>query len=173
MGIIKDIFQYGTPIGWMTLPGEAVAEKLGEVIGPTVLNATDQGADLEAINGFFLSTTPSTVAAEKLKDDWMRWYSALSMYDKATNENIAAEAFNRRNAFIRAQATPDEKVFVDQWIKDVPAYDPVTGKPNYVTSTGDRIKQPEPLIPTSYKIAAFAAAGVTLVLVALKKLRLL
>jgi hypothetical protein len=147
---------------------------LVDLIAPTVLNASDQAANIEAINTFMLTTQPLGNKAQSLRDDWMQWYGGLTWFQKNLESNTQAEAFNRRNAYMRANTdSADELERVNNFIKNAPAFDPVTGKPNLVTSTGDRVINPEPLIPTSYKVIGIATAVGIATLALLKKIRLI
>lgn len=147
---------------------------LVDLIGPSILNASDQAANIEAINSFMLTTQPLTNKSQVIRDDWMRWYAPLTWYDKNFGSNTEAEAFNRRNAYMRANvATAEELAQVNAFIKKAPAFDPVTGKPNLITSSGDRVLNPEPLVPTSYKVVGIVTVlGIT-TLAILKKIRLI
>ena len=147
---------------------------LVDLIAPSVLNASDQAANIEAINTFMLTTQPLTKKSEAIRDEWMHWYRPLSWFDKNFGTNTEAEAFNRRNAYMRANvATAEELAQVNEFLKKVPAFDPVTGKPNLVTTSGDRITTPEPLVPTSYKVVGIVTVlGIT-TLAILKKIRLI
>ena len=166
MGIIADAFSF-TPTGM-------IVNALGETFGPTVLAASDQAADIDAIHEFFTRTEPINNKAQDLKDDWMRWRAGLTWHDRNINENVGAEAFNRRNEFMRANAQSQAELDrINEILKKVPAFDPVTGKPNFVDSKGDRIKAPEPIIPTPYKVAGVIGAAAVVVLVVLKKLTIL
>lgn len=157
-----------TPAGWLV-------NKLTEATyGPAALQATDQAADIEAINLYFLNTKPINNEAAKLKDNWVKWYSGLGIIAKNTDSNVAATAFNRRNEMFRVNAqTQQEKDMAEAMIRNGPTVNPVTGKPIERTSTGDRALNPEPLIPTPYKVAGVIGAAGVLVVVILKKLRLL
>jgi hypothetical protein len=166
MGFLSDYFDV-TPAGF-------IVNKVGELIGPAVLNASDQAADIEAINMFFLNAVPVNTKATQLKNDWIAWYSQLGTIDKTTNENTAAEAFNRRNDFFRANAqNQSERDLADAFIKGGPNVNPVTGKPVERTTTGDYAIKPEPKIPTPYKVAGVIGGAGVLVLVILKKLHLI
>lgn len=158
---------------WDITPTGMVINKLGETLGPAVLSASDQAADIDAIDMYIATSTPINSKAQQLKNEWMSWVSGLSWYDKNVNEAVAAEAFNRRNAFMRANAPADQLESVNTFLKNVPAVDPVTGKINRVTETGDRIVPPTPLVPTTYKVVAVATAAGVSVLVVLKKLHIL
>jgi hypothetical protein len=159
---------------WSITPtGMLINYASGEAFGPAALNASDQAANLDAIDIYITGAAPINSKATKLRDEWMTWFSALSWYQKHIDESIAAQAFNKRNEFMRANVPAEEVGKVNAFLKNVPIIDPVTGKTNHVTSTGDRVVPPTPLIPTGYKVAAAATgAGVT-VLVILKKLHIL
>jgi hypothetical protein len=165
-GFIGDVYSI-TPLGLVT---NYVS---GEVFGPAALNATDQAANIEAIDVYISGAVPINSKAEKLRDEWMQWYTGLSWYQKHMDEALAAQAFNKRNEFMRANVPKEELPQVDAFLKKVPAIDPVTGKVNHVTTTGDRIVPPTPLIPTQYKLVAAATGAAVTVLVVLKKLRIL
>lgn len=163
---IGDVYSI-TPLGLVT---NYVS---GETFGPAALNASDQAANIEAIDVYISGAAPINSKATKLRDEWMTWYSGLSWYQKHIDEAIAAQAFNKRNEFMRSNVPSEEVAKVNAFLKDVPLIDPVTGKTRHITSTGDRVVPPTPLIPTGYKVAAVATgAGVT-VLVILKKLHIL
>lgn len=166
MSIFETIFDL-TPTGMIV---NAITK---ETIGPAWLNLSDQAANIDAIDVFFGSTQALNSEATRIKDEWMQWVSSLSWYQKHADEGVGAEAFNRRNAFMRANALPEERESVDEFLKKVPVVDPVTGKINHVTSTGDRVVPPKPLIPTQYKVVAVATAAGVSVLVVLKKLHIL
>lgn len=158
----------------VTPTGFVINKVSGAVLGPTVLSAVDQAEDIDAIHEFFVRTKPLNAKAEKLKDDWMKWAGSLSWYAKHVDTNIGAEAFNRRNDFMRANVQSKEELDkTNEFLKKVPAFDSVTGNPNFVDSKGDRVKQPEPLIPTPYKVAGVIGAAAVAALVVLKKLTIL
>ena len=163
MGFLSNMFDL-TPTGY-------VANKIGEAIGPQVVSATNQAADIEAINKFFAETPPANNEAAKVKTDWVAWYNKLGWYDKNVVSGTGNEAINRRNAYLRANATTNaEQKMVDDFLKGGPAVNPVTGQVIQKTPEGDRYVPKPPLIPTPYKVAAVATiAGVT-TLVVLKKL---
>lgn len=144
-----------------------------ETYGPAVLNMSDQAANIDAIDKFFANAIPINSKAEKLRDEWMQWASGLSWYERHIDEAIAAQAFNKRNDFMRANAPEEQLESVNEFLSKVPAVDPVTGKINRVTSSGDRIVPPTPIIPTTYKVVAVATAAGVSVLVLLKKLHIL
>lgn len=178
MGILDDaaLVILGGPIGLPLLAQKKFSEIVGDQLGPLALNASDQAANIEAINKFFLDTKAVNGAAIAIKNDWLQWYVTLGWYDKNVDEAIAAQAFNRRNAFLRANVTTEaEKEMVDRFIKDVngPSVDPVTKKPILKDSDGNRIVPPIPLIPPLYKAVAVGVGTGTLILVVLKKLRIL
>lgn len=164
LDVVGDIYDV-TPAGFV------LNKVTGAVLGPTVLNAADQAADIDAIHDFFVRTEPINFKAQGIKDDWMKWAAALSWYQRHVDETVGAEAFNRRNDFMRANVeSAEEKAAVDAFVKKVPAFDPITGKPNFVNSAGDRVGPPKPLIPTSYKIAAGVGAGVIAVVAILSQI---
>jgi len=165
MSILGDLFDI-TPTGM-------VVNALGESLGPAVLAASDQAADIDAIHNYIANTQVRNSKAQGIKDRWMQWSAGLSWYQKHVDTNVGAEAFNIRNDFMRANALPEEKAAVDNFLKKVPAFDPVTGNPNFVDSKGDRMKAPEPLIPTTYKVAAVIGGAAVAVLVVLKKLTII
>lgn len=165
MGILKDIFDIS--------PTGMVVNAVGESLGPAVLAASDQAADIDAIHDYISRTQVNNSKAQSVKDKWMQWAGSLTWYQKHVDTNVGAEAFNIRNEFMRENALPEEKQAVDDFLKKVPAFDPVTGKPIFVDSKGDRMKAPEPIIPTTYKVAAVIGAGAVAVLVVLKKLTIL
>jgi|WetSurMetagenome_2_1015567.scaffolds.fasta_scaffold74584_4 hypothetical protein len=167
LDVVGDIYDV-TPAGFV------MNKVTGAVLGPTVLSASDQAADIDAIHDFFVREQPVNAKAERIKDDWMRWAGGLSWYEKHVDTNIGAEAFNRRNEFMRANVQSKEELDkTNEFLKKVPAFNPVTGNPNFVDSKGDRIKQPEPLIPTPYKVAGVIGAAAIAALVVLKKLTIL
>lgn len=164
LGVVGDIYDV-TPAGFV------LNKVTGAVLGPTVLNASDQAADIDAIHNFFVREEPVNFKAQGIKDDWMKWAASLSWYQKHVDETVGAEAFNRRNDYMRANTTTaEEKAAVDAFVKKVPAFNPVTGKPNFVNSAGDRVAPPKPLIPTSYKVAAGVGAGIAAVIVILTQI---
>jgi hypothetical protein len=166
MGLLGDIWD-------ITPTGMVVNFVTQETYGPAVLNASDQAANIEAIDIYITSAEPINSKATKLRDEWMTWYTGLSWYQKHIDESIAAQAFNKRNDFMRANAPSEDAEKIDAFLKNVPIIDPVTGQTRHITSTGDRVVPPTPPIPTAYKLAAVVTgAGVT-ALVILKKLHLL
>lgn len=178
MGILETaaLAVLGGPVGLPLAAAKTFSDVVGDQLGPLALNASDQAADIEAINKFFLDTKAVNSTATNLKNEWLQWYSGLGWYDKNVNEAIAAQAFNKRNAFLRANVTTSaEKEMVDRFIKDVdgPTTNPVTGKPILKDDQGNRIVPPIPLIPPLYKAIAVGVGTGTVVLVVLKKLRIL
>jgi hypothetical protein len=166
MGILGDIFDI-TPTGM-------VINALGDTFGPYVLEAENQEKNLAAIHLYIMGNKPLNSTALKLQDDWLTWYSPLTWYQRNMDTAVGAEAFNRRNAFMRANVeSATEKQKVDEFLKKVPIVDPVTGKPTMANSTGDREVPAKPLISTTYKVVAVATAAGVSVLVLLKKLRIL
>jgi hypothetical protein len=165
--LVGDVYSV-TPLGMVT-------NVSGELFGPAVLNATDQAQNIDAIDVYISGATPLNSKATQLRDEWMQWVSGLSWYQKHVDESVAAEAFNRRNAFMRANVlSKEEQEKVDEFLKKPrPVVDPVTGKTIHVTSTGDRVVPPKPLVPTQYKVVAVATAAGVSVLVLLKKLHIL
>jgi hypothetical protein len=167
MSLFSDYWDI-TPAGWL------INKATEATVGPAALNASNQAADIEAINLYFLNEKPNNAQAIKLKDEWVEWYSSLGFFDKATNANTAANAFNKRNEMFRVNAQSQaEKDMAENMIRNGPTVNPVTGQPILRTSTGDRALKPEPLIPTTYKVAGVIGAAGVLVIVVLKKLRLL
>lgn len=165
MTIFDDVFAL-TPTGM-------IANALGETLGPSVLNFSDQGANIDAIDIYITGAAPINSKATRLRDEWMEWVSGLSWYQKHVDEAIGAQAFNKRNDFMRANTPDEQQEALDAFLKKVPVVDPVTGKINHVTSTGDRVVPPTPIVPTGYKVAAVATATGVTVLVLLKKLHIL
>lgn len=164
LGDIWDITPTGMVINYITK----------ETYGPALLSISNQGANLDAIDDFFARAEILTSRAQKVRDEWNTWFPGLSWYQKNVDENIAAQAFNRRNDFMRANVMNDDELAnVNVFLSKVPPVDPVTGKVNRVTATGDRILTPEPIIPTSYKVVAAATGAGVAVLVLLKKLHIL
>lgn len=158
----------------VTPAGFVINKVSGAVLGPTVLSAMDQAEDIDAIHDFFVREQPHNETARRLKDDWMRWAGSLSWYQKHVDTNVGAEAYNRRNEFMRANVQSKEELEkTNEFLKKVPAFDPVTGNPNFVDSKGDRVLQPKPLIPTPYKVAGVIGAAAVAALVVLKKLTIL
>lgn len=165
MGLLGEIFDI-TPTGM-------IVNALGESFGPASISATDQAANIDAIHRFMAETTPLNSKAQELRDDWMKWAAGLTWYQRHADEGVGAEAFNRRNEYMRANVpNAEELAKVNKFLADVPSMNVVTGKPIFATTTGDRIVPPKPLIPTSYKVAGIAAAiGVAALAILTKPLR--
>ncbi len=163
---IGDVYSI-TPLGMVT------NYVTGELFGPAVLNATDQAQNIDAIDVYITGAVPINSKATKLRDEWVQWVSNLTWYQKHMDETIAAQAFNKRNEFMRTNVPADQVEKVNEFLKKTPTVDPVTGKVIHTTSTGDRAVPEEPLIPTTYKVVAVATAAGVSVLVLLKKLHIL
>ncbi len=132
--------------------------------------------NLEAIVSFFNRSEPVTDSARKIKDAFANWYGNLGWYDKHMDtENAVNHAMNSRDEFNRANATTAaEREQVERVIKTGLKTEQVLGLPEKArTSSGALHEDVPPLIPTPYKIAAAAAAGVAIVAIAAKKLHLI
>ncbi len=163
MGLLTDFYNV-TPTGMLT-------NYLGETFGPAVISASDQAATIDAIHTYIAGTQPGNGEARKIQNDWLAWYGQLSWLQKNTDDTIALEAYNRRNAFMRANATNNADLQkINNFLKGVPVVNPVTGKPTLADANGDRVIPPKPLIPPQYKVVAVATAAGVAVLVLLKKL---
>jgi len=106
--------------------------------GAAGLALGDQGEDMDAINRFMMNTPFKTSAAEKLHNDWLRWYDALSWYDRNYSTNTYDAARNRRNAFLAANATTAaEQQAADTVKRTGLTTEEMFGKTKRITSKGE------------------------------------
>jgi hypothetical protein len=70
---------------------------------------TGYAEDLEAINRYFHSYTPSKIPenANLLLNDWVNWYSKLTWWSMNTNKELWIEGRAKRKAFNAALGTPE------------------------------------------------------------------
>lgn len=143
--------------------------------------------DMQAINQFIADTEPVTDKARQLKTDWINWWDSLNWLEKNASTDTYDKARNKRNDFIRANAvTTAEKKAAKEVAAKGGTTEEVEAGPNKPGQAGQFHKEErraneegkfpekkEPLIPTQYKVAAAAGAGVTFILVVLKKLHII
>ncbi len=146
---------------------------LSDPVKDTAIHASDQAANIDAINRYIAGTQPNTAKARKLQDDWLIWYGNLGWYSKGLDYDNEKIAYNMRNEFIRANADISEMDAVNAFLAKSPIINPVTGRPTGANATGDRPVEKPPLIPTMYKAIAVATAAGVSVLVVLKKIHIL
>lgn len=137
---------------------------------------SDWSDNMDAINVYITTVPLKTPQATQLHDAWVAWYSGLSWLELNVTQSQATydEARNRRLAFDQANAVTDaDKAAVQNVATTGISTEQQAGQADRRRSDGTYAIPPAPLIPTAYKVAGAAAAGGTLVLVLLKKLRIL
>lgn len=129
-------------------------------------------ANMEAINKFFMETAVvKTPTAEKIKQEWMRWWNdnrrTLTWY--STEEYDFAR--NMRNRFNDANAVTkkEKQAAVDQRAKGITSEE-LRGETKRAGTTGMYVEEEEPIIPTKWKVAAIIGVGLVGVGVFGKKL---
>lgn len=110
-----------TSIGAVLLGKKAVETATAATIGPTGFEAADQEAGMIAINKYMQEKKPRTKEAIKLRDEWIRWYSALDWWDISFDDATYNEARNRKSKYDLADATTaEEKATVEEQLKRDP-----------------------------------------------------
>lgn len=164
----------------MTYHAGALGGMTGE--GWTEPEYSEFRANMLAVNTFIVDEPLNTSKAERLKDDWVRWYDDLDYIDYyVTCASLPCEHWDiarvKRNNFMEANATSQEEL---DWIKNVHetgmSTEEVMGQPDRRRTDGGygdtplsaaRAKSPielwladhTPEIPTPYLIGGIAVLG--------------
>jgi hypothetical protein len=131
--------------------------------------------DLDAINAYIAGKKPAdlTPAAIRLRDQWIAWFNDLGFWARNFDSNNYNIARNKKRAFDLANAkTAEERAVIKKVQAGGVTTEEMSGKPT-ILGSGGFVEEPKPLIPTQYKVAAAAAAGITLAGVVAKKLKLI
>lgn len=84
----------------------------------SLFGATDNKASIEAVNEYFLKTGATNPSAEKLKQEFFKWYTGLNAVTSRLDSSYM-EAANRRNAFNIANVTSTAELeHVEKVIKE-------------------------------------------------------
>lgn len=118
-------------------------------------------ADMEAINKYFMETAVvKTEAAEKIKQEWMRWWAdhrrSITWY--STEEFDFAR--NLRNKFNLANTT-NTKEKKEEQARQARALtsEETRGETRRAGTSGMYLEEEKPLIPTSWKVGAAVGVG--------------
>lgn len=134
----------------------------------------DDAANMAAINDYIQRTEAKTEAAKKAKDKWIKWYDALSGYQKTfTSLETYDEARNLRNQFNEANVTSAAEKAAVQAVKQTGlSSEELRGEADRRLESGDYVERPpsEPWLPTKTKVALGVIAAVAVGLGVLKKL---
>lgn len=111
--------------------------------------ATNQAADMQAIDDFMRRTAPVTPEATAMRQSWMTWYPTLGFWDLNFSETVRDEASTRRNKFNLANTTnPKDRAVVENVIMTGFDANQMQGKPRKATlpsgEVGTQIKKPTP-----------------------------
>ena len=122
----------------------------------------------DAIQAYFVATPAVTTDAQKIKDDFLRWYDDLTWYGKGQQATLDL-ARNQRNRFNLANATTaEEAAQVQDVIKTGLTAEQMLGGVDRRLSDGmlpgPVAPPPPPLIPTKYLVVGGVGLGVLLLL---------
>jgi len=129
-------------------------------------------ANMEAINRYFMETAKvKTKAAEKIKQEWMKWWKdnrrSVTWYDQEEYDI----ARNMRNRFDLANTiTTVERADVERHQATGLTSEEAAGGTRRAGTSGMYVEEEEPLIPTKWKVGAALGIGLIAIGVFGKKL---
>ena len=151
----------------MTYHSNGVGAMTGE--GFTEPDYSEFRANMLAANEYMMRTPVKTAKAQRLKDDWIKWYDGLDYYDYyVTCSSLPCKHWDiarmKKEAFNVANATTEKELY---WVKRVAetgmSTEETMGQPKRRTSKGTYGDTPKPrpewLPPTGYLIGG-AVLGV-------------
>lgn len=124
--------------------------------------------DNDAIQAYFVATNAVTPEAQKIKDDFLRWYDDLTWFGKGQQSTLDL-ARNQRNRFNLANVTtPEDKQAVQDVITTGLSAEQLRGQTDRRLTDGmlpgPVAPPPPPLIPTKYLVAGGVGLGLVLLL---------
>lgn len=110
----------------------------------------------DAIQRYFVATAAVTPEAQRIKDEFLRWYDDLTWIGKGTQATLDLSR-NQRNRFNLANVTsPEERAQVENVIKTGLSAEELAGGVDRRLSDGmlpgPVAPPPPPLIPTKYLV---------------------
>ena len=122
----------------------------------------------DAIQAYFVATAAVTAEAQRIKDDFLRWYDELTWIGKGLQSNFDL-ARNQRNRFNLANATtPEETQQVQTVITTGLSAEELSGGTDRRLTNGmlpgPVAPPPPPLIPTKYLVAGGVGVGLLVLL---------
>ena len=121
--------------------------------------------DMEAINRFFMEgTVVKTREAEKIKQEWIKWWKDNKRDWTWYTQEEYDHARNIRNRFHMANAvTSEQKTEVAAYIASAKlTREELQGETRRAGTTGYYLEEPDPVVPTSWKAAATIGAGLVI-----------
>lgn len=129
-------------------------------------------ADMEAINRYFMQQAAiKTPAAEKLKQEWMKWWKenqrswldyTVEEFDTARNMKHKFDVANEPTQAGKAQVAAQQARALTS--------EEAMGETRRAGTAGQYIEEEKPLIPTSWKVGAMVGVGLITVGIFGKKL---
>jgi hypothetical protein len=118
--------------------------------------------NMEAINRYFMEGKVRTAAAEKVKQEWMRYWKDTKRDWTYYNQEEYDQARNIKHKFDLANATSSaERTHVAFVQATGMTSEEMKGETRRAGTKGDYLVDPQPLVPTSWKFGAIV--GVALI----------
>jgi hypothetical protein len=128
--------------------------------------------DMEAINRYFMQqATVKTPEAEKVKQEWMKWWNdnKRSVLDYTTEEFDTARNTKHRFDVANETTHAGKAAVVAQQARGLTSEEAM-GETRRAGTAGQFLEEEKPLIPTSWKVGAAVGVGLVALGVFGKKL---
>lgn len=125
-----------------------------------LFDVTDTSADMQAINKYMMETAIVNPDAQKIKDEWIQWWTQ-HQHDLYWSGDDFNHARNTRNSFnIANTKSPEEAESVKQQIATGVTEEETRGETKTANTSGMFYETPKPLIPTKWKVFGLIVGGV-------------